>query len=41
MYLRYIELFDMELFIRKKMDLALNNQKMLVCHKTKTIQPIR
>ena len=34
MYLCWAELFYMELIIQIKMDLALNNLQMLICHKT-------
>ena len=34
MYSSETELFEIELIIRMKIDLALNNQHGLVCHKT-------
>ena len=34
----YTEMFDIELFICMKMDLALNNLQRLICHKTLTNQ---
>ena len=41
-YLCKTELFEIELFICFKMDLALNNPQMLICHKTQsTNQPIK
>ena len=33
-YLCYTDLFEMELFTCIKMDLPLNNQKRLICHKS-------
>ena len=38
MYLCLSDLFEIELFINIKMDLALNNQQCLVCHKTRPNQ---
>ena len=37
-YLCLTELFEIELFICIKMDLALNNLQWLMCHKTKQNQ---
>ena len=34
LYFWSAELFEIELFISIKMDLALNNLQMLICHKT-------
>ena len=39
MYLCLTELFEIELFICIKMDLALNNIQRLICHKTQTNKP--
>ena len=36
LYLWLTELFEIELFISIKMDLALNNLQRLICHKTQT-----
>ena len=35
-YLNKTEFFEIELIICIKMDLALNNLQMLICHKTQT-----
>ena len=36
LYLRQTELFEIELIIRVKMDLASNNLQKLICRKTQT-----
>ena len=36
LYLCKTKLFETEVFSYIKVDLALNNQKMLICHKTQT-----
>ena len=39
MYLCETELFEIEQIINIKMDLALNNRQMLICHKTHQTKP--